>query len=72
VNLALSLANHLATRHIQEIQWRLDEQSQSGNLGFPERANTSAVGIVQWEGGGRLANSSDAFLRLGGRAKRCR
>jgi PAS domain S-box-containing protein len=69
VNIALTLANQVAAQRIRELQQRLDERGQDGKGGFHEIANTSAIGIVQWEGGGRFSKPNDAFLRMIGRTR---
>jgi len=69
VNIAFTLANQVAAQRIQELQQRLDQHGQNGTLGFHEIANTSAIGIVRWEGGGHLSNPNDAFLRMIGRTR---
>ena len=47
----------------------MDEQCKNGRLGLDEIANTSAIGIVQWEEGGRFSNPNNTFLRLIGRTR---
>jgi formate hydrogenlyase transcriptional activator len=69
VNIAPALANQVAAQRIQELQKHLDEQCNDGRLGLDEIANTSAIGIVQWEEGGRFSNPNDTFLRMIGRTR---
>ncbi len=68
-NIALALANQIALQQVRELQQRLDEQSKDGKLGFSEIADTSALGVVQWEGGGGFSNPNDAFLKMVGRTR---
>jgi len=69
VNIAPTLANQIAEQRIQELEKRLDEHCQEGRLGLDEIANTTVIGIVQWEEGGRFSNPNDAFLRMLGRTR---
>jgi PAS domain S-box-containing protein len=69
-HIAFALANQLAMQKLQELQQRLDEQNRDGCCpGFPEIADTCAIGFVHWDGGGRLSNANDAFLRMVGRTR---
>jgi formate hydrogenlyase transcriptional activator len=63
------LANQLAAEQLKELRRLLDRQLQQGGVDCGGIADTSAVGIVQWEGGGRLSNPNDAFLRMVGRTR---
>ncbi len=67
--LSLALANQLASQQLQELQQRLDEQLHDGSLSFSEIADTSAIGVVQWEGGGRLSKANNALLCMLGRTR---
>ncbi len=65
--ISLALANQIAMQQLQLLRRQLDGQMREGN--FHEIAATSALGVVQWERGGRFSNANDAFLRMVGRTR---
>jgi transcriptional regulator with GAF, ATPase, and Fis domain len=67
--ISLALANQLALQQLQLLRQKLDNQLHDRNRGFDKLAATDAFGVVQWEPGGRLSNSNDAFLSMVGRTR---
>ena len=67
--ITLALANQLAQKTVEDLRRRLDEQLRDFERSARGFADTSALGIVQWEPGGRLSRPNDAFLRILGRTR---
>ena len=68
-HVALALSNQLALEQLEELRRRLDGQMLDGRPGFSDIADTHAIGVVRWDGGGRLSNPNDAFLKIVGRTR---
>ncbi len=69
--IALALANQLALQQLKDMRQRheAEEQVRGDAFLFEALAQTSAVGVVQWEEGGLLSNGNDAYLRIVGRTR---
>ena len=62
--ISFALANQLASEQLQKLRRTLDEQIHEGTLDFEGIADTNAIGVVQWDGDGRLSKPNDALLNM--------